>query len=296
MQVAADARKQWRRRTWGMSVLGLPMVPPASKIHQRWVLFDISLDALYSCLLLPISLALGTSTIRLTWAAVMDVLAGAGFIFSALMSLHIGFYITHNFRRRLIMDGWESFMYYMRSVRFIIDLLTVVQLLVQIAGLVSPSQAMEDATTVTRTIRLLRLFHFVVETFFAANRCPESSATPPLVFLVVLHPMPRGRCAQRCEGLACRYDPNSTYWPRWIGRRTQYFLLMGFNSFVVTNFVGCVLLAGARVENPSLQNTWVDYNGFIDLSPASQVRAKLCGFCQKVDWQYMVAGIAPTAR
>ena len=217
---------------WGRSVVfGLPIIPPIDRLWVLWTLYMWIVDAVYIAFLFPASVAMDLSVNRGIWAW-LDLVVSVTFLAHMTLSMSISFIAVYDLHGRLIMDGRETARLYLSNpIRVFIDAISFLPFFTQCLALGLPN----DRTVVavakyTRYSRVIRLCAFGAKLYRAANTADVTQ---------------------------------KTYVPKGMSRGLRFFLLLTYTYLVLINALGCFLLAAAEWQNPDLEGTWVDANGFL---------------------------------
>ncbi|KAK9812616.1 hypothetical protein WJX72_000666 [[Myrmecia] bisecta] len=220
------------------SILGLPLIHPHSCITGIESIVMALVDATYSAFIVPIGVAFETGVNGVTWPVICDLVAGALFNLDIFILLHTGFVVTHNLRRKVIMNGPLIAWYYCRRGALITDVLSAIPFWAELGLIVignnhSRGPALQ-AFLALRLFRLVRLVRFIKGVFLQLG----------------------SRSGSRFAKL--------------ISSSVIYFVLTVYAACALINLLGCIWYFTARREG--LANSWLTSVAGQDLTTASRLR------------------------
>lgn len=72
----------------------LPVLLPSSPLFAWWSLLVLLLDLTYTAVACPVTVAFAPRGAAITWAFILDFVAGLLFTLDVLVQLHVGWHIT----------------------------------------------------------------------------------------------------------------------------------------------------------------------------------------------------------
>ncbi|KAK9813286.1 hypothetical protein WJX72_011893 [[Myrmecia] bisecta] len=220
------------------SICGLPLIHPQSYITSIESTVMALVDATYSAFIVPIGIAFESFVNGITWTVVCDLVAGALFNIDIFILLHTGFIITHNLRRKVVMNGNLIAWFYCRRGALITDVLSAIPFWVELGLVVIAGNRSRGLTL--QVFLALRLFRLV-------------------------------RLARFMKGIFNQLGSRSTgILGKLISSSVIYFMLTVYAACALINLLGCIWYFTARREG--LANSWLTSVAGQDLSASSHPR------------------------
>ncbi|KAK9813287.1 hypothetical protein WJX72_011893 [[Myrmecia] bisecta] len=205
------------------SICGLPLIHPQSYITSIESTVMALVDATYSAFIVPIGIAFESFVNGITWTVVCDLVAGALFNIDIFILLHTGFIITHNLRRKVVMNGNLIAWFYCRRGALITDVLSAIPFWVELGLVVIAGNRSRGLTL--QVFLALRLFRLV-------------------------------RLARFMKGIFNQLGSRSTgILGKLISSSVIYFMLTVYAACALINLLGCIWYFTARREG--LANSWL---------------------------------------
>lgn len=219
------------------SVFGWQTISPYSRLAVFWSVLMLVVDAVYTAFLVPITMAFvgNIADPKYAWAFSIDMVVGVIFLMDVFLNFTFGFVVSHNYQKKVVMEGKEVQWYYLHRGGAWIDFIAVIPFFLEIViNLYGDDEAgeckgicnLKIVMSVLRLVRLLRIGRFLHILF---SKSVSGSGTP------IVGKIPPG---------------------------TSYAINVGYTAAVLVNFLGCLLFAVARWEG--LENSWIASSGHLE--------------------------------
>ncbi|KAK9797413.1 hypothetical protein WJX73_008201 [Symbiochloris irregularis] len=256
-----------RRFRWGhSSVCGLPIISPYNYYYHKWAFIILLLDLSYAAFVVPIGVGFSVLNTQWTWVAVCDFVAGMMYTANMFLNLHVGFVVTYNLQKKVVLDGKKIARVYITSGGLLLDILSVIPWLAQVTLIIAAANGhkippLQHSMQVLRLLRLGRLSHLLRRVFMESIGGATHSFQ---IFGVVVI---------------------STTW--------LYVMQILYAMAVVINLVGCLWYWTASTEG--ITNTWIthyapfqnqygDDDGYLDKKLVSQRIPKAHLYLTSIYW------------
>ncbi|KAL4440121.1 hypothetical protein ABPG75_003122 [Micractinium tetrahymenae] len=153
----------------------LPVLRPASRLYAWWALLMLVLDLSYTAVVCPVSVAYSPRASLLSWAFVVDFVAGLLFTVDIVFNFHVGYVVERGMQQRVVMSRAGIARLYCLRGTFLVDALSSFAWFAQFAVLVvawagqDPTANVELAHVlrIARILRILRVLRLLKQIYLS---------------------------------------------------------------------------------------------------------------------------------